>query len=120
MKAINLLELNLCDEDTVHPHYFLDFAILMALYYLQLYFVERVMSGKKKFRRKLEDYIFYDKWTLFQKNNLETFDERVSEILEKLDAFDNFQKEYASNDPDTFSQNFADQFRKGMRVINGG
>ena len=60
VKAINLLELNLCDEDTLHPHYFLDFAILMALYYLQLYFVERVMSGEKKFRRKVEDYIFYD------------------------------------------------------------
>ena len=34
VKAINLLELNLCDEDNLHPHYFLDFAILMALYYL--------------------------------------------------------------------------------------
>ena len=121
VKAISLLGLNLNNKETLlSPSSFLDFAILMALYYLQLYFVERFMSSEKKFKRKLEDYIFYDRWTLFQRSKADTFDEIISKVLNKIKAFDKHQIKCANNDPTIFSQDYANEYRRGMRVINGG
>ena len=60
VRAIELLDI---DPDVqFEPISFLDFAILMALYYLQLHIVERIISGEVTFSKKVEVFIWRDKW----------------------------------------------------------
>ena len=59
-RAIELLNIN--PDIMFEPVSFLDFAILMALYYLQLHIIERVISGEVTFSKKVEVFIWRDKW----------------------------------------------------------
>ena len=51
------------------------------------------MSGEKKFSRQIEHYIFKDKWIKFKSNMHGKFDDRAAEILNRLNAFDNHQRQ---------------------------
>ena len=56
------------------------------------------MSGEKRFRSKIENYIFKDKWTYFYNKIMMhgNFDQRVAEILDRLNDFDNQQRGYVN------------------------
>ena len=61
------------------PRSFLDFAILMALYYLQLHIIERVVTGEKPYSAKIEHQIERDNWSGMKLNK------KVQDILDSQD-----------------------------------
>ena len=65
VKAIELL--NIDPDQMFLRGSFLDFAILLALYYLNLHIFERVISGEVSFSKKLEMFIWRDMWQNFEK-----------------------------------------------------
>ena len=83
VKAIELL--NIDPDHMFAQGSFLDFAILLALYYLKLHIIERVISGEVSFSKKVEVYIWRDMWQRFEKKTYDGFDETVAWTLEQLD-----------------------------------
>ena len=83
VKAIELL--NIDPDQMFAQGSFLDFAILLALYYLKLHIIERVISGEVSFSKKVEVYIWRDMWQRFEKKTYDGFDETVAWTLEQLD-----------------------------------
>ena len=61
--AISLFNFEL--DTRFEPSSFLDFTILMSLYYLQLHIMQKVISGSSKYSNKVENYIRHDKWLRF-------------------------------------------------------
>ena len=62
---------------------------MIALYYLLLHVIERMISSKEKYDPKLEKFIRLDKWRKFYKHNTsDNFDHRIAETLNKLKLFD--------------------------------
>ena len=91
--AINVLHIN-CDDVEELDFSFLDFAIMMALYYLKLHFMQRIISKQRKYERRIERHILKDRWIRFQEESCEVFDPKVAEILEELENFYTSQKNF--------------------------
>ena len=60
-RAIANLNLNLTEEQTLYePHSFLDLAILLALYHLELHIIYRVITCKRAYPARIETFIKND------------------------------------------------------------
>ena len=103
-------------SDTLYePRSFLDFAILMALYYLELHIIERVVSGKPAYSANIEEMIKANDYSRLE------IDEKVKTILKNLNTL----RECRENDTEgvkdaIYTQGFADYYRKGLKVIHFG
>ena len=116
--VIDLLNIDAFNTfDISNPRSLTDFAILMALYYLQMHMIERIVSGESRFSKRVESYINNDQWQKFERDTYDGFNPKVAKILELLEDFDNKQREFTD---DIYTQEFADEHRKGIRVISGG
>ena len=76
-KAINLLDLG----GTMLPWSFYDFGIMMALYYLYMHIIERIISNNRQYSRRIESHIRRDKWKRFKKETNEDFDLKTAKVL---------------------------------------
>ena len=79
------------------PNSFLDFAILMSLYYLELHMIERVVTGEKPYSKKVEDYIKRDDWTKVESLTYKCLDKNISIIVDKLDQLQDSQMQYSES-----------------------
>ena len=97
------------------PQSYLDFAILISLYYLEIHIIDRVTSGIIGYPVQIEN--------LIKENNYSKLDmdEKVKEVLEYL----NDLRDIRENDTDEikeeiYTKEYADKYRKGLRVIHFG
>ena len=66
---------------------------MIALYYLLLHVIERIISAKEKYDSKLEKFIRLDKWRKFYKHNTsDNFDHKTAVTLNKLEQYDSEQR----------------------------
>ena len=87
--AVHLLNIETYHTQHIaNPISFTDFAILMALYYLKLHFIQRIISGQRRFNKKVENHIKTDQWQHFERDTYESFNPKISKILETLNEFD--------------------------------
>ena len=104
--VIDLLEIDAFNTfDISNPRSLTDYAILMALYYLQTHMIERIVSGESRFSQKVESYINNDQWQKFERDTFDGFNPKVSRILELLGDFDSKQRVFTD---DIYTQEFAD------------
>ena len=82
-KAVSKLNLiNQTSQAIKDPSSFVDFAIMIALYYLLLHVIERMISSKEKYDSKLEKFIRLDKWRKFYKHNTsDNFDLKTADTI---------------------------------------
>ena len=79
-KAVSLLKIQ---EDYVDkPNTFLDFGILISLYYLYMHIIEHALTDERRMSKEEERCITRDSWSEFQKFTRGTKDEG------KEDGFD--------------------------------
>ena len=87
VQAVSLL--NLAEDTMYEPNSFLDFAILMSLYYLELHIIERVVTGEKPYSTKIEGFIKRDSWTKVENHTYKCLDKNLSSIVDELDELHN-------------------------------
>ena len=96
--VIDLLEIDAFNTfDISNPRSLTDYAILMALYYLQMHMIERIVSGESRFSMKVESYINNDQWQKFERDTFDGFNPKVSRILELLGDFDSKQRVFTDD-----------------------
>ena len=102
--------------DTLYePKSFLDFVILMAIYYLELHFVERVVNGQPAYSANIEKMIKENDYSELE------MDEKVKTILNDLNMLSLCRElDTDTVKADIYSQEYADNYRKGLKVIHFG
>ena len=80
--AVSLLEIQ---EGSVYiPSSFLDFGILISLYYLYMHIIEHALTDERRMSEKEERCIRCDSWKEFQKITKDGFDLKVANTLDLL------------------------------------
>ena len=123
-------------SEEANNNLFLDFAILIALHTLELFLIERILSGKDtKISEQQAKEISNGKWGLFFEStrnpdtkpgiHLETnvpldeteLNKLVLEYLDKINVLKDLQREH--HDPSMLrSQKFANKARRGLLVTS--
>ena len=84
--AVSLLEIQ---EGSVYiPSSFLDFGILISLYYLYMHIIERALTNERRMSKEEERCMNRDKWKKFQKITKDDFDLKVASTLDLLVQFE--------------------------------
>ena len=86
-KAVSLLEIH--EGSVYNPSSFLDFGILISLYYLYMHFIERALNNESRMSKNEERFICLDSWKKFQKITKDKFDPKVASTLDLLIEFEN-------------------------------
>ena len=84
--AVSRLEIH--EGSVSYPESFLDFGILISLYYLYMYFIERALTKERKMSKNEERCFCSDSWKLFQKRTKGKFDPKVAITLDLLRKFE--------------------------------
>ena len=80
--AVSLLEIQ---EGSVYiPSSFLDFGILISLYYLYMHIIERALTNERRMSKEEERCIIRNSMQEFQKLNKNEFNTKVAKTLDLL------------------------------------